>query len=118
MFGIRFFNEKNDKEGNVKTKSIVKVAVLASLLVILSTGLFADNVVRLSTYYPAPFGAYDRIKLVPREFLPLEPHCDDKSDLGTMYYNLGSKILAEGVYVCQRISKDQLTWVPVSGQYF
>ncbi len=102
----------------MKKRSIIKVAVLAGILVVLSTVLFAENVVRLSTYYPAPFGAYDRIKLVPREFLPLEPYCDVKRDLCTMYYNLGSKILAEGVYVCQRVSKDQLTWVPVSGQYY
>ena len=102
----------------MNAKSIVKVALMAGFLVVLSNVLFADNVVKLSTYYPAPFGAYDRIKLVPREFLPLDPYCDDKRDLGTMYYNLGSKVLAEGVYVCQRVSKDQLTWVPVSGQYY
>ena len=102
----------------MKRRSIIKVAVFAGILVVLSNVLFADNVVKLSTYYPAPFGAYDRIKLVPREFLPLEPYCVDKSDLGTMYYNLGSEILSEGVYVCQRISKEKLTWVPVSGQYF
>ena len=102
----------------MKTKFIVKVMVLAGLLVVFSAVLFADNVVKLSTYYPAPFGAYDRIKLVPREFLPLEPHCDDKNDLGTMFYNIDSEMLAEGVYVCQRITKEKLAWVPISGQYF
>jgi len=102
----------------MKAKVIVTVAVLAGLLVILSTALFADNVVRLSTYYPAPFGAYDRLKLVPREYLPLDPNCDDKNDLGTMYYNQGYELLSEGVYVCQRVSKDSLAWVPVSGRYY
>jgi len=102
----------------VKTKSIVKVVALVGFLVILSSALFADSVVKLSTYYPAPFGAYDRLKLVPRSTLPLDPNCDDESDLGTMYYDKGEETLAEGIFVCQRIRKDTLTWVPVSGQYY
>jgi len=102
----------------MKTKSIVKVAALIGFLVIISSALFADNVVKLSTYYPAPFGAYDRLKLVPRSSLPLDPDCDDLNDLGTMYYDKGEGSLAEGIYVCQRIGKDILTWVPVSGRYY
>ena len=102
----------------MKKRSIVKVAVLVGVLVIISSALFADGVVKLSTYYPAPFGAYDRIKLVPRSTLPLDPNCDDASDLGTMYYDKGEEMLAEGVFVCQRIGENKLTWVPVSGQYY
>jgi hypothetical protein len=95
-----------------------KVLVLVGFLVVLATVLFADNVVKLSTYYPAPFGAYDRIKLVPRESLPLDPNCDGLNDLGTMYYDQGSGPLSEGVYVCQRVGEEQFAWVPVSGKYY
>ena len=102
----------------MKTKTMVKIIVLIGFLVIVSSALFADNVVKLSTYYPAPFGAYDRLKLVPRESLPLDPDCDGANDLGTMYYDNGAGSLPEGIFVCQRISEDTLTWVPVSGQYY
>ena len=102
----------------MKKKSIVKVMVLVGFLVIISSVLFADGVVKLSTYYPAPFGAYDRLKLVPRSTLPRDPNCDDESDLGTMYYDKGEETLAEGIFVCQRIGENKLTWVPVSGQYY
>ena len=102
----------------MKTKTMVKIMVLIGFLVIISSALFADNVVKLSTYYPAPFGAYDRLKLVPRETLPLDPNCDGTNDLGTMYYDNGDDSLSEGVYVCQRIGEETMTWVPVSGQYY
>ena len=102
----------------MKTKTMVKIMALVGLLVIISSALFADNVVRLSTYYPAPFGAYDRLKLVPRETLPLDPNCDGTNDLGTMYYDNGDGSLSEGVYVCQRIGEETMTWVPVSGRYY
>jgi len=102
----------------VKTKTMVKIMALVGFLVIISSALFADNVVKLSTYYPAPFGAYDRIKLVPRETLPLDPNCDGLNDLGTMYYDQGSGSLSEGIYVCQRIGEDVMTWVPISGRYY
>lgn len=102
----------------MKTKTTVKVMVLAGFLVILSTILFAENVVKLSTYYPAPYGAYDRLKLVPRESLPLDPNCDGLNDLGTMYYDKGIGLLPEGIFVCQKIVDDNLAWVSVSGQYY
>ncbi len=102
----------------MKTKTTVKIVALISFLAILSTGLFADNVVKLSTYYPAPFGAYDRLKLVPRGSLPLDPNCDGLNDRGPMYYDKGEGSLTEGVYVCQRVSEDRLAWVPLSGRYY
>ena len=102
----------------MKINSLVKIATIVGLFVILSTALFADNVVKLSTYYPAPFGAYDRLKLVPRETLPLDPNCDTADDLGTMYYDNGAGELAEGVHVCQKIGPEIMTWVPISGKYY
>jgi len=102
----------------MKIKSIVTFVILVGFLVIISKALFADGVVKLSTYYPAPFGAYDRIKLVPRESLPLEPDCDGENDLGTMYYDKGAGLLPEGVYVCQKISMDSMIWVPMTARYY
>ncbi len=69
----------------------------------------------LSTYYPAPFGSYDRLKLVPRSSLSLDPHCDDSNDLGTMYYDNGEDSgKVKGIYVCQEVSEDTLQWVFMS----
>lgn len=95
-----------------------KVVALVGLLIIFSTILFAESVVRLSTYYPAPWGAYDRLKLVPRSSLPLDSHCSELNNLGTMYYDSGLELLPEGVYVCQRVSEDSMAWVPMSGRYY
>jgi len=102
----------------MKIKSIVKIAALVGFLVIVSSVLFADNVVKLSTYYPAPFGAYDRLKLVPRGSLPLDPNCDGLNDLGTMYYDDGFGSLPEGPYICQRVTSESMAWVRMSAQYF
>lgn len=68
----------------------------------------------LTTYYPAPFGAYDRIRLVPRESLSADEHCRREKDLGVMYYDNGLEDKAEGIYVCQKISEGKFDWVLVS----
>lgn len=52
------------------------LAILAALLT--ASPSYAESLT-LTTYYPAPFGAYDRLRLVPRS--PLTGSCD----IGTMY---------------------------------
>lgn len=80
--------------------------------------LSAENIT-LTTYYPAPFGAYDRVKLVPRDSLPEDPNCNDQDDAGVLYYDNGKGEKAEGVYVCQKTGEDErerpeFEWVLVS----
>ncbi|GEM_PF-1544111 len=60
---------------------------LAILLLLLSSYAHAGSV-ELSTYYPAPFGVYDRLRLVPRASLS-GPPCDP----GTIYVDNGTDTL-------------------------
>jgi hypothetical protein len=39
----------------------------------------------LTTYYPSPFGAYDRLRLVSRDIIPDKEDTDNKCDVGTLY---------------------------------
>lgn len=64
--------------------------------------LLADNIT-LTTYYPAPFGVYDRLRLAPRDSLSSED-CKDSRQRGTMYYDNGLGERSEGLYICQDIS--------------
>jgi len=41
--------------------------------------------ITITSYYPSPFGAYDRLRLVPRTGAP--PPCSAVGDLGLMYYD-------------------------------
>ena len=80
--------------------------------------LWAENIT-LTTYYPAPFGSYDRLKLVPRDSLPADPNCNDAEDVGILYYDNGKGEQPEGVYVCQQTGKDSMNkaeydWILVS----
>lgn len=78
------------------------------------------NTVTLSTYYPAPFGAYDRIRLVPRDSLSAEQFCRLPADVGTIYYDNGLGERQEGIYVCQKMGEEEKTkkwileWVLIS----
>jgi len=96
----------------MKIKLIVKVLFLIGFLVILSSVLFAGDV-RLSTYYPAPFGAYDRLKLVPRDSLPLDPNCNDKKDVGTLYYDNGAKKKVAGIFACHKDTDGRFKWISI-----
>jgi hypothetical protein len=59
---------------------VKKVFLLLVISAIMAGFLYADSLT-LTTYYPAPFGAYDRFRLVPRE--ELTGSCDN----GTLYVN-------------------------------
>ncbi len=83
------------------------------LLMIFCPVSSAENMT-LTTYYPAPFGAYDRIKLVPRASLALDPYCDDEKDVGLMYYDDGKGEQVAGIYVCHLDGKDHYRWVYLS----
>lgn len=68
-------------------KRILCQSVLLSCFMLFSfqSFLFAQNPptngsISLTTYYPAPFGAYDTLRLVPRD----EPVCDENA-AGTLY---------------------------------
>ena len=58
---------------------------LTSLLLGLPLPTYAETLT-LTSYYPSPFGVYDRIQLYPRPHIP-EETCDS----GTMYYDSDNK---------------------------
>ena len=96
-------------------KKILNVMALSimALNIFIPANISAEQVT-LSTYYPAPFGAYDRLKLVPRDTMSLDPYCDDNNDLGTIYYDNGLMERTEGVYLCQKITEDSYQWIMIS----
>jgi hypothetical protein len=49
-----------------------KIILFSSLFILLTTSFaFGQGSVTLTTYYPAPYGAYDRLRLVPRAAITL-----------------------------------------------
>ncbi|VAX35507.1 hypothetical protein MNBD_UNCLBAC01-875 [hydrothermal vent metagenome] len=61
----------------------MKKIILSLLFLLLTTASFAQTKsIELTTYYPAPFGSYDRLRLVPRAALT----CDSNLE-GLLYYN-------------------------------
>jgi hypothetical protein len=87
-----------------------KTGVL-SLIVLLTLGLSsAADEIQFSTFYPAPFGAYDRMKLVPRSSFSASD-CDEQNEVGVIYYDDGKDKKPEGLYVCQKFDQNQFGWV-------
>ncbi len=98
----------------------IGMGFLAGLGILFSTLAFAADSVTLTTYYPSPFGAYDRLKLVPRDTLDTKDFCKSENDLGFIYYDNGKGERKEGVYVCEKMGfnedtkKDVFDWVLIS----
>lgn len=92
------------KERNKKKYFVLGIVTVVLLNIGLGdmTPVWAETV-NLSTYYPAPFGSYDRLRLVPRDAL------EDECNVGTMYTDKETKLLQ----FCAE-SKDRTQWRPVS----
>ncbi len=81
-----------------------RLFILAFLGLNLSTFAFAaatTNTITLTSYYPAPYGAYDRLRLVPRDTLGAT--CTDEQE-GTLYIPNTTNVINQ----CQTSN-----WVPV-----
>lgn len=94
----------------MRIKKYFMLAALPGVVLLMVSTLLADNLT-LTTYYPAPFGAYDRIKLVPREALDAKGNCDTDNAVGTIYYSKGGDKQSPGIYVCQKFKDDSFDWV-------
>jgi hypothetical protein len=74
--------------------------IFLALLILLANAVCAfgqtNQTVTLSTYYPAPYGAYDRLRLVPRATLNTV-----SCPLGTMYMNMGAAGQGDMLMLCQ-----------------
>lgn len=60
---------------------MIKKTFISLLFLMISAGFVYAEKLTLTTYYPAPYGAYDRFRLVPRPDFPI----DDACDVGMMY---------------------------------
>ncbi|MEA3226518.1 MAG: hypothetical protein U9Q07_11255, partial [Planctomycetota bacterium] len=86
----------------LKSGSFMKKTLLSLVfLVVLTAPSYAEDM-NLTTYYTAPLGSYDRLRLAPRN---TEPTCNAALE-GELYYdvNTGSIFLCDGTG----------TWIPVS----
>lgn len=84
-------------------KHIIFPALVYLFLIFPSYASAQTNNVTLTTYYPAPFGAYDRLRLVPRASLGASCLATEE---GTLYIDTTSYMINQ----CR-----SLTWSPLSG---
>lgn len=80
-----------------------KIPLILLFLLTVCLSVHAETLT-LSTYYPAPFGSYDRLRLVPRGAAPL---CDASLE-GTLYY-------ADDPTNALNICRDDGTWGLMTG---
>ncbi|MEW6101176.1 MAG: hypothetical protein AB1481_02660 [Candidatus Omnitrophota bacterium] len=76
---------------------------------------FAQEEITITTYYPSPFGVYNKLRVFPHAAEPAS-ECDSQEEEGVFYYNsdvnkwVGCKEVDVGVYGWQSISSH---WVPL-----
>lgn len=58
--------------------------VLICVSCLLVSSIFAQETITVATYYPAPLGVYQNLRLFPTNTVP---SCAGANDEGTMYYN-------------------------------
>ena len=68
------------------TKKILLITFV--FVAVISSYALAQETLTLTTYYPAPFGAYDRMRLVPRASIA-DADCDDNT-LGMIYRKMNN----------------------------
>jgi len=81
----------------------IKILFFWAVVFFISSSVFATEQITLTTYYPSPFGAYDRVRLLPRPELTTIP-----CDLGLMYFRNSDNRLQ----VCEQGSTGP-EWGPV-----
>lgn len=77
-----------------------KILSVLILFLFLSPSVYGETLT-LSTYYPAPFGSYDRLRLVPRSAAPV---CNASLE-GLLFYN--------GTTDTMRVCEDSGLWEPI-----
>ncbi len=75
-----------------------------------ASSIFAQEQITLTTYYPAPFGGYDRMRLVPHDSSTSPITCDSNSE-GTMYYDDNDK----AIKVCKDDGWGNIAWTNAGG---
>ncbi len=81
-----------------------KIIFFVSAIILLSSYANATEQITLTTYYPSPFGAYDRLRLLPRPELTETP-----CHLGLMYFRDADNRLQ----ICEADSAGNPFWGPL-----
>lgn len=63
-------------------KGLRCILVVLSAILLLTIPALAQESITLTSFYPAPFGAYDTLRLIPRN---VPPPCNTNEHIGTMY---------------------------------
>ncbi len=79
------------------------------LITIASSVLFAESI-SFRSAVPSSSGAFDKLRMTPRDSLDRETFCSDQSHLGMMYFDNGYNELPEGMYVCRRTEDGDFDW--------
>ncbi|MFA5271956.1 MAG: hypothetical protein WC412_06450 [Candidatus Omnitrophota bacterium] len=95
-----------------------KIFTLLLFIIFLSSPflfLQAQNteILTIATYYPAPSGVYQNLRLFPTAAAPLTA-CDSADEEGTMYYNNDTNQLM----VCRETSPLNFNWQPVGAGFW
>ena len=88
----------------LNSKNLLKTIFLMVLILGMANAAHAGSL-SMTTYYPAPFGAYDRIRLVPRATLV------GACDIGTMYVDTSGNLR-----FCQDVSGTGV-WGPLGSAW-
>ncbi len=86
----------------------MKKLILANLIILLATSAYAQkNQITLSTYYPSPFGVYDRLRVMPRATLA------NPCDIGTFYFDSTTN----SIKVCNNNGSGTGVWGALAGAW-
>ncbi|HOW35349.1 MAG TPA: tail fiber domain-containing protein [Candidatus Omnitrophota bacterium] len=86
------------------------LAVLISTLVTTVTHAQTESM-NLTTYYPAPMGNYNQLRLVPRGGAPVTCNNANPDSAGVMWFNQATN----SFHICQDDGTGVITWVSIGG---
>jgi len=87
-----------------------QIVVAMGLILLFADLVFATEQITLTTYYPSPFGAYDRVRLVPRAETGIV--CNT-NNVGLMYYDIDFKTLR----ICRDDGFNNIEWTSTEGPW-
>jgi len=87
-----------------------QIFIAMGLIVLFANLVSAEERITLTTYYPSPFGAYDRMRLVPR--LQAGITCNAQNE-GLIYYDSAE----HAVMVCRDNGFGALSWTSGAGPW-
>ena len=88
------------------------IFVLFSTLLMTDMLVFAQQSMTITTYYPPPVGAYDRLRLIPSKPIDPIPACSGPTDWGSIYFDGNSP---QSLQMCINDGTGGGVWGSISG---